>query len=553
MGTEDQSPAPRRSRAIWVSGATGAWLGLAAGSAVGASHIAAQGYAADGLWLNALRTLTDAALPAVAAGTGLGLALGALWAHRSGRARPPGAPGAGSPRAAVGLVVALAIAVGLEAGEQVWISQRAAVPGRLNVLLLLVDTLRADHLGVYGYDRETSPTIDRLAARGTLFTRAISPADKTRTAMASLWTGLYPSRHGLFTRETALSPRFHTAAEWAREAGYRTAAFAPNPSLDRRFGHAQGWDLYVDRALRASGCSDVPEVCFETARRIQSRALDWLESGSDRPFLLWMHYRDVHGPYVPPPPYDGMFQSETVRPISPREARRRDRYLDLPDDGGDLNHYLDRYDGGIRYTDDRIAEFLSELEDRGWLENTLIVIAADHGEEFLDHGQWNHGQSLYEELLHVPLVVLWPGAEPRVETRPISTLAFFPTILRAMGLDPPASDGVDVTPLVRDGVEVALPETVFSERKRGAMRSVRRGDWKRIENEADGWMALFDVGEDPQEHDDRSRSAPTVAADLSERLHRFADEVERNTDAPPSQIALDEELRQRLEALGYVE
>ncbi len=530
--------------------AIGLWSGMVFCAVLGAARAASHGYAADGLWINALRSVTDPLPSALALGAVAGLIGGGAWGGLRG-ARPRRGPTA--IWLALLAATPLALGVGAIVGARGLAAQRAADPDRLNVMLLLIDTLRADRLGAYGYERDTSPTIDRLAAESTFFERAISPADKTRTAMASLWTGLYPSRHGLFSREHILSDRIHTAAEWAREAGFRTAAFAPNPSLDRKFGHAQGWDLYVDRALRADRCDDVPEVCFETARRIQRMALDWIDEDPGRPFLLWVHYRDVHGPYVPPPPYDAMFRSETPRPMSEKEVRRRNEYLTLPDDGNDLNHYLDRYDGGIRYTDDRIGEFLEALDERGLLENTLIVLVADHGEEFLEHGDWNHGHSLYEEMVHVPLIVRWPGAPPRVEKQVVSTLAFFPTILRAMGIDPQPTDGVDLVPLVRDGEPLRLPEYVFSERKHGKMRSVRHGDWKHIVNDEEGWSSLYDLAGDPGEHRDRSAEESARSAALAGALERFGDDVANHPAAPSTTVDLDDELRERLEALGYVE
>jgi len=425
-----------------------------------------------------------------------------------------------------------------------------------NVILLLIDALRADHLGAYGYERDTSPNLDALAARGVRFAAAVSPSSATRVSMASIWTGLLPSRHQVASRVKALPQRFVTAAELAKRLGYRTAAFCPNPNLDRAFGHDQGWDLYVDRFLQPRQRRGGPDWWrFETAKRIQQLALRFLDEDPEAPFLLWLHYRDVHGPYVPPPKYRGHFRSDTPRPLDPEEVARRHEYLTLPDDGNDLNHYIDRYDDEIRYTDEQIGRFLAALERRGLLDHTYIILTADHGEEFLDHGGWNHAESLFEEMLHVPLIIVGPGIEPGVVERPVSVLSLYATIAGWIGAEAPDHDGVDLGPLLR-GESLDLPTLVYAERARWQgepQRAVRAGRWKAILDREDAPLRLFDLERDPDEVLDQAGDDPDERDRLVAKLGDFVRDVMRGAPAPESAESVDADLRQRLEALGYVD
>ena len=202
-----------------------------------------------------------------------------------------------------------------------------------------------------------------------------------------------------------LSDGFTTLAELLQTRGYATAAFMPNPSLSRTFNFDQGFDLYDDTILLRAH-DGARRNRLETARKIHRSALEWLDSKPADRFFLYLHYRDVHGPYLPPPPYDEMFWDEDGehRTLTAREVRALPRYLRRANDGGVLEYYVSQYDGEIRYTDDRIGEFLTQLGARGLLENTVIIVTSDHGESFLEHGKWNHGTGLYQEEIHTPLL-----------------------------------------------------------------------------------------------------------------------------------------------------
>ena len=238
------------------------------------------------------------------------------------------------------------------------------------------------------------------------------------------------------------------------------------------------------------------------------------------------------------------------------EVKRRRNHLTLPDDGNDLNHYIDRYDGGIRYTDDRIAEFLTALEARGLRERTVLIVASDHGDEFLDHGGWEHGGRVYEELVHVPLIFVWPGSENRVEDRPVSTLSIFATLAGILGVEPPENDGVDLGPLLRGDGEVALPGFVLSQtgQSRPPFRdAVRHRDWKLVTDEAGRRIALYDLAVDPDERSDRSPNEGDRAEQLAEGRGALGLAVAPGTVSSRPADEVDDDLRERLRALGYSE
>ena len=425
-------------------------------------------------------------------------------------------------------------------------------PPRPNVLVLLVDALRADHLGSYGYHRPTSPTMDALAARGVRFARASSASNRTRSAMPSLWTGLLPSHHGALARNDVLATGAVTAAELLRAQGYATVAHVANPVLTRRFGLDQGWDVYreVDVVLRpGEGWQR-----HESAGKLHDAFLGWLDTERDpeRPFLAWIHYWDVHGPYLPPPGYAEMFPPEGERPLTAAESARVQDALRLPVD--DLHHYVSRYDAEIRYVDDRIAELLRALAERGLDRSTYVVLTSDHGEAFLEHGHWDHGATLYENELHVPLVVAGPGLEPRTVERVVSSVDVFATLLELAGVAAPPSDGSSLLPLMSDQSdgrydrEVAVAET--ARKKAGLARAVRDQSWKLITSEQ-GPDELFDLDRDPGETRDLLASEPARAAALRAALERelAAHPLARAAPEAAVEPALDAQLR----ALGYAE
>lgn len=289
---------------------------------------------------------------------------------------------------------------------------------RPNVLLLVIDTLRADHLGTYGYERDTSPVMDAFAAENLKFSFAVAPAPWTPNAMASILTGLFTTAHGMNppnSRQEAqkrgiqLNGNLVTLAEVFKALGYETAAVQSNPWLREHYGFSQGFDHYTYAHRVRAG------KIHEHAREL----LPKLES-SDKPFFLYLHYMDPHNPYNPPGEFHTMFQG----PLKERQyPERQTKYIGL-------------YDGEIRYLDTEIGRLFEHLKEMDLYEDLVIAIVADHGEQFLEHGNQGHGYQLFKEETHVPLFLKCDDCSGVVDT-PVSTIDVFPTLLELAGSPKP--------------------------------------------------------------------------------------------------------------------
>jgi len=350
-------------------------------------------------------------------------------------------------------------------------------PARPNVLLILVDALRADHLGAYGYSRATSPNLDALAAEGVLFERAWSQAPWTKPSIPTLFTSLYPIQHGVYEGETPgsagflesdlLGEEFLTAAEAFRAAGFRTGAFVNNAHLLPAQGFAQGFDVYE------AGSFDAAEI--------GRRFLAWLDGAPQQPFFAYLHLLDAHWPFQPAPAfverfapagrYDGVFAQESWNGLRDRINDGRVRL-----DARDREELVARHDAAIAAVDDAIGRLLAALRERGALDATFVLLTADHGEELLDHGRVGHGGTLYEEVLHVPLILRPPGgAEGRRVGEPARVLDVFPTLAAAAGVPlPPGLEGRDLL-APGDGERELVAET---RHQRSYALATRLGDWK---------------------------------------------------------------------------
>jgi len=453
-------------------------------------------------------------------------------------------------------------------------------PVRRSLLLVTVDTLRADHLGCYGYPHETSPRIDALAARGVRFEDASVAWPKTWASVASLLTGTHPGTHGVRVVPRRVPDSLPLLAELLGEAGYATAAVVANVNVGRKLGFDRGFDRFVESWLEGweREVGDMPYVNapgrvkrFTNAEVVTDQALAWaasLEAGA--PFFLWVHYIDPHGPYAPPPGF--------ARPIA--DARRSippDRvpaYQLHRDRRGapvfDLDDYVSRYDGEIRFLDRALGRLLDGIGARGAASDTLVILTSDHGESLGEHDYYlEHGLLPYQPSARVPLVVSAPGLVPagRVVTRPVGLVDLAATIPELLGL-PAASHhaGTSLVPLMRSGGEQG-PAHVFMESGTHPARtqlSIRRGRWKLIEVRSAADRALmtgqavelYDVAADPLETRDLAAAHPQLVAELRQALERWhleASRARRETGAPVSPRSLDPRERQLLEELGYLE
>ncbi len=426
-----------------------------------------------------------------------------------------------------------------------------------NIVLIVVDTLRKDHLGSFGYHRSTSPNLDGLAREGTVFENVLSASSQTVPAVASLLTGLYPSENGVqyFSEKHSFDGVHHwkeagphvdgelvTLAERLRERGYRTGAIVTNPWLQDKFGFGQGFEeyLFLD-CLDISMASDA--VCNGTD--VVVRATEWLRSGSQSPFFLYLHFMDVHNPYMKAGITRGVYVTE---PGTDRYRNGRVPRLKKTD----LEYMVALYDEGIRHVDRVIGGLTRELGRITDGDNTLLLVTSDHGDEFYEHGGLGHGTTLYGELVDSFLLVHYPEQVPpgRVDEL-VSLVDVVPTVMELVdGSQTEQSSGRSLLPLIRNSRERYRPPALFSEL--GALKSIRKGDWKLVMNIESGRRQLFNLVRDHQERDNHKSSDQERVRRLEEELLEFLGSAqERAPESAP--MPMNEETYQKLKALGYVQ
>jgi choline-sulfatase len=440
---------------------------------------------------------------------------------------------------AAGVIGAAAVAaVPLVRGWVVrgWLTRVTSSESRPNILLVTLDTTRADRIGAYGYTRARTAHLDRLAAEGVRFERAIAPAPITLPSHASLFTGRYPFGHGVRNNGNFyLSDRFPTLATVLHDRGYRTAAFVSSFILDRRYGLGRGFDEYDDHLETGAG----QVVNFQVERRGDRTALAasaWLEryvrerssqaepSGAEasKPFFLWLHLYDPHEPYHPPQPF-------------------RDVFADRP------------YDGEIAFVDTIVASVRDRLDKLGLLTSTVIAVVGDHGESLGDHGEETHSMFVYEAVLRVPMILWWPGHVPSGQVvRPmVRVIDLAPTLLALAGAPPlPEADGRSLLPVIErrgPGPDSAYAETYLPlfYMNWSPLRSIQDDRWKYIEAPQ---PELYDLSRDPGERENLAgRDAPRTAA-----LQRALDQLTGGAQGSMSVGRLDREALEKLAALGYV-
>jgi arylsulfatase A-like enzyme/Flp pilus assembly protein TadD len=405
----------------------------------------------------------------------------------------------------------------------------------MNVLVITLDTTRADHLGPYGKEDARTSNLDRLAANGVVFENCFSAVPVTLPSHSTIFTGMYPLAHGVRDNGLFQLPAsVTTLAEILRDRGYRTGAAIGAFPLTSEFGIQQGFDFFDDHIsivqedYRGGIDETAPKLFFDErpASRVNDAILPWLRSPSDQPFFAWIHYWDAHQPFLAPPPYDQLFSD-------------------------------DLYQAEIAFVDDNLGRILDELERQGVADHTLVVVTADHGEGRGDHDEETHSLLAYNATLHVPLIVHMPGRDgPRRVRRRVGTVDILPTVLDLLELPIPSEvQGHSLARLIRQGSDEPSRGLYYSETLSphlshgwGELRVLFEDNYKYIHGPR---PELFDLAEDPEELVDLSLQRPEDATRMKEALSAF---LKRNAATTSAEAALEvgPESRQRLMALGYI-
>jgi choline-sulfatase len=392
----------------------------------------------------------------------------------------------------------------------------------LNLIVVTLDTFRADRLGAYGSTRGLTPHLDRFGKEGVVFETTDSVAPLTLPAHASLFTGLFPPGHGVHENAGVLGGGRggHTLAELLARSGFRTGAFVAATVLDESRGLNRGFSHY-DAVLPRRDAHG-RQHGRRRADQVVARAIQWLDVVGSSRFFAWVHVYDAHAPYESPPPY--------------RDAHGHP------------------YDGAIAYIDSQIGQLLEVLERRGLLDRTVVVVVGDHGESLGDHGEWTHGLFVYQSVLHVPLMIRAPL--PALRGRRVSGLTrsvdVMPTVLELLGVrHEERMDGGSLLPLVagaRPDLD-AYAENLYPNLRFGwsTVRALRSGRFKVIDTPR---PELYDLQHDPEEQQNLFETRRDVAEAMLQRLRR--DEYLPTDGRGPEPGAIDPELQRRLNALGYV-
>jgi arylsulfatase A-like enzyme len=520
----------------------------------------------------------------------------------------PARPVTRSPRSvarwriiAAGLVIVGVLAC-LPWGRHRGASPAGAAPspteaGRPNVLMIVMDTTRADHLSCYGHPAATTPNIDRLAQEGVLFEQATSTAPWTLPSHGTLFTGLYPSQHGARWSRHQLDGQLTTLAEVLQQEGYQTAGFSNNGWISRALNFDQGFDEFFDfqaswrggwvagrMALvqlldRVPGMKAKKRLRDAGATRTNHAIAQWFARDHDaaRPFFIFINYLEPHFEYRPPE----RFRQRFISPEQEQQRRKLDieamRQLAPPVRFEPPMRELltNLYDGELAYLDSRIGELMDGLRARGLLDNTLVIVTSDHGESIGDHDIFEHQFCIYETLVHVPLVMRYPATLPagqRVDAR-ASLIDIVPTVLTAagvpvsaMGIDLPGQDlvGLATSPQERKNpivVEYEAPLPMlerFHQRRQDVdehyftrhFKGLYQGPYKFIES-SDGGRELYDLRADPKEATNLAESVPEVAGRMEQDLEQY---VESLPMPQRDQVrSMSEDVRQELRSLGYVQ
>jgi len=446
-----------------------------------------------------------------------------------------------------------------------------------NVVIIAIDTLRADHLGCYGYSRETSQEIDKLAVSGVLFDESYSSASWTLPSFMSIFTGLMPSVHGCTTAESKLSEAIPTLSEQFQKKGYYCGAVVSSMVVAGKYGFSRGFDKYDDTSVFLSATVNVLDsesgargttnnVVTGAILTHEAKSLLKVAERSEKPFFLFIHYFDPHDDYVPPPPYDSHFDREYM---GETDGKGLNHIRYRPPTGRDIEHLKALYDGEVAYTDSHIGELIRAVDESSNPEDTLVILVSDHGESFGEHGALLHGNSAYREETRVPMIWRWQGVLPKGRRikAPVSTMEIAKTLAKLMEMeDFELLQGQSLWPLLLDQQSVER-SPVFTERafpeERVSHVAMTTGNLRlhakcaKASDEGKCKYELYDVERDPLEQDDILNAESPGLANMKSTLELMWLECRelRNhygEKALNPLLKLTSEDKQRLESMGYI-
>ena len=438
-----------------------------------------------------------------------------------------------------------------------------------NVILISLDTLRPDHLGCYGYSRNTSPSIDSIAKESVLFQNTFATSPWTLPSHVSMLTSLNCINHQVYHTDQSMDPALITLADILRNKGYFTGAITGGGYVSGLYGFSKGFDSYHVRG----------GILEKNAAEVGCRyALDWIERHKDRNFFLFLHTYQIHTPYRSPSPYDALFLGEnsefTEIDLGQLRFNHENRYKSVPEDL--KQNIIDLYDAEIRYTDESLVDpLMDKLKELDLYDNTMVILTSDHGEEFFEHNSWEHSHSLYNESIKIPLIIKFFGSKHAGKkiTKFARIIDIMPTILHELDINPSHQkpDGKSLVGLIEDRKEGKTERVVVSELASNVMKrhvpkkvAISRGSHKFMLNqdydsedlayffspppELEA-LEVYDLAKDPDELINKARENPQLARDLLEFMNTY-NVQKRKVD--PEEAKMIPELREQLKALGYI-
>ena len=417
-----------------------------------------------------------------------------------------------------------------------------------NIVLIILDSLRADHLGCYGYARNTSPNIDDLAKNGLIFSNAFSQGGYTLASIPSIFTSKFPLSHGVFINQNGdkLDANETTLAETLKNNGYVTASFTGGGYTSHVYGFSQGFDLYK-------------ETDWGDMKEVNQLASDWLEIKQEKPFFLFLHSYSIHDPFNPPEPfskiyasgYNGQLKNTFLNYILFEKINKRTLTLSKED----VEYITSQYDGGIRYCDEQLGKLFKKIVTLGLDSNTIVILTSDHGEDLMDHGTISHGD-LYDEGIHVPLIVKYPylSLENNKIGSIVRSIDIMPTILDILALPLAASmEGKSLLPLML-GKKDKHERMVFSFGNSSKLKvriALRTKNWKLIYSYKTEQDELYNLEKDPKELNNLADVNKRQLAILKKKLNSYIEKLK--LPIKKDKAVLDEKTKQRLKSLGYAQ